>query len=133
MLRSRVHMLTVAAARIEQDHGSPKLIADLREAAKAAAKSRAEGVNQDDDRRRIERQRTLFTMLPVSDSVDRLKRAMMQRVYDCMWDGDCAGADAVAEFLPSADAEKAFQAWTDDTDPKTADKSKFHTGEYGGV
>ena len=39
----------------------------------------------------------------------------MQRVYDLMWDGDTNGADALAEFLPSADADAVFDAWQSDS------------------
>lgn len=127
MRRSRVHMLSVAAARLEQDYANPKLIADIREAAKYAAKKRAEGCDySDEDQHRIERQRTLFAMVPDTHALGRLKDAMLQRAYDLMWDGDCTATDAIAEFLPSADVTRMFEAWERDQDPKTADKSKFY-------
>ncbi len=97
--RSRIHMLTAA----------------LREAAKDEATARAEGRAQTaEDEQRIARQRTLFTMLPDYEATRRLKATMMQRVYDLMWDGDTSGADALLEFLPSADAGHILDAWEKD-------------------
>jgi len=119
-------MLNVAAARLQQDHGNPKLAADLREAAKVLAKNRAEQRLQDDETKRIERQRTLFTMVPDTVAFGRFKDAMLQRAYDLMWDGDCSACDAIAEFLPSADVEKMFDAWQNDQDPNSPQKSKFY-------
>jgi len=116
MSRSRVHLFRVAAARLESDHANPKLVADLKEAAKGEAKRTAEGKGwSPDDVKRVERQRTLFAQLPAYSACDRLKEAMMQRVYDLMWDGDTNGADALAEFLPSADADAVFDAWQSDS------------------
>jgi len=99
--RSRIHMLTVAAARLEQECANPKLIADLREAAKHEAEAYAEGRRHSlDEEKRIERQRTLMQMLPDTRAVDQLKAAMLQRAYDLMWDGNPGACDALAEFLP---------------------------------
>lgn len=66
-------------------------------------------------------------MLPSMSATDRLKEAMMQRVYDLMWDGDCMGADAIAEFLPGDDAARAFDAWLSDQDTGKP-RSKFYEG-----
>jgi len=123
--RSRIHMLMVAAARLEQEGGNPKLIADLRENAKWKASTKAEGRFLDDEERRIGRQRTKFNMLPSSRSTDELRDAMLQRAYDLMWDGMCTECDALVEFLPSADVERMFAAWESDQDGKTP-KSKFY-------
>lgn len=118
-LRSRVHMLSVAAARLESDYANPTLVKHLREAAKAEASRLAEGRGYTrDDESRIERQRTLFGVLPSCNAADRLKSAMMQRAYDLMWDGQCTECDALLEFLPSTDAEKVLSAWENDQDPK---------------
>jgi hypothetical protein len=124
-------MLLVAAARLEQDHANPKLIADLREAAKSETKRRAEGRDwSEEDTKRIERQRTMFAQLPVYAACDRLKAAMQQRVYDLMWDGDTNGADALAEFLPSVDADAVFDAWEADTTAHgDVPRSKWYAGE----
>lgn len=123
-VRSHVHMLTVAAARLDRAGANPKLIADLRAAAKEAASARAEGRGFSlEDAKRIERQRTLFAMLPSTNATDRLKEAMLQRCYDLMWDGDGLACDAVAEFLPSRDVDKMFEAWERDqmgSDPKSS-------------
>lgn len=125
--RSRVHMLSVAAARLESDYANPKLVKDLREAASAEANKLAEGRGYtSEDETRIERQRTLFAVLPSCNAVDRLKAAMMQRAYDLMWDGKCTECDAILEFLPSADAEKVLSAWDNDIDP-----NKERTPFYG--
>lgn len=105
--RSRVHMLTVAAAGLERDHHNPVLVADLRKAAEAAASAKADGRGwTEEDDRRVERQRTLFNSLPSSNATDRLKAAMLQRAYDLMWNGDGLACDAIAEFLPSSEAAK---------------------------
>ena len=130
--RSQIHLLTVAAARLEEDHANPKLIADLREAAgfKAKKRARAETLNDHDaaeDNKRIERQRTLFNTLPDSERVAALRKAMLQRAYDLLWDGDCMGCDALTEFLPSADVEKMLDAWQDDQFDKA--KSKWYGGD----
>jgi len=124
-------MLTVAAARLEQEAANPKLIADLREAAKKEAERVADGRTWDaDEKKRVERQRTLFTMLPVSAAVDRLKDAMMQHAYDLMWNGDTAGTDALLEFLPSKEADRVLDAWEADTMAvgELAARSKFYQG-----
>jgi hypothetical protein len=121
-------MLTVAAARLEQDHGNAKLIEDLRAAAKAHAKNKAEGRLQADEEKRIGKQRTLTAMLPDTRSVDALKAAMLQRAYDLLWDGDWSACDAIIEFLPSADVEKMLNAYDQDQDPKRAEKSQFYAG-----
>jgi hypothetical protein len=126
--RSRVHMLAVAAARLEADHANPKLIADLREAAKEAAGAGADGRGySEDDDRRIEHQRTLFNTLQDSNAADRLRVAMAQRAYDLMWDGDCLACDALLEFLPSDLATEILDAWESDQDGKTP-KTKWHGG-----
>lgn len=127
--RSRVHMLTVAAARLEQDHANPKLIADIKQAAKHEADRKAEGRdwNMDQDRR-VGRQRTLMAMVPDSRAKDDLKSAMLQRAYDLMWEGDCMGCDALTEFLPSAEVEAMFNAWQSDQDGKDA-PSKFYNAK----
>lgn len=113
--RSRIHMLTVAAARLESDYANPKLIADLRAAAKELATAHAEGRGHTpNDEQRIERSRTLFAMLPSCNAVDRFKERMLQRAYDLMWDGDCSATDAITEFLPSKDVDRMFDAWEND-------------------
>ena len=63
-----------------------------------------------EDETRVARQRTLFNMLPSSNSTDRLKEAMLQRAYDLLWDGDTDGCDALIEFLPSDDVTKMLDA-----------------------
>lgn len=113
--RSRVHMLTVAAARLEQDRANPKLIESLRAAAKEHATAKAGDRDYDDEqRKRIDRQRTLFNMLPNGSAKEALKKAALQRAYDLLWDGNCAGCDAVTEFLPSMDVEGMLSDWGSD-------------------
>lgn len=127
--RSRIHMLTVAASRLESEHANPILIADLRKAAKQAADARAEGRGwTDDENRRVEQQRTLFAMLPSTNATDRLKEAMLQRAYDLLWDGDCMGCDALIQFLPSKDVDRMFEAWQEDQ-TNNADKSTFYRSD----
>lgn len=125
--RSRVHMLTVAAARLEQDHANPKLIADLRAAAKVEAEAVADGRRHSpEEQQRIERQCTVFAMLPDMGAVDRLKAAMLQRCYDLMWNGDPLACDALAEFLPERDVERMFNAWEQDQIAGEHPRSEFY-------
>lgn len=127
--RSRIHMLTVAAARLESDYANPKLVADLREAAKHAASRKVDGLRDETaqaEMKRIERQRNLMTMLPDTRSLDTLKEAMLQRAYDLMWDGDCAGTDALTEFLPSRDVTRMFEAWEQDQIAGDQPRSPFY-------
>lgn len=124
--RSRVHMLTVAAARCEAEYANPKLIADLRAAAKQEATARAEGRGWGaDEEKRVERQRTLFNALPSSSATDRLRDAIAQRAYDLMWDGDPIACDALLEFLPSELATEILDAWESDQEGKKP-KTKWH-------
>lgn len=124
--RSRVHMLAVAAARLEEDHANPLLIKGLRDAAKAEEKKLVGGYcYSDEDKRRIERQRTAFTMIEYTRGVERLLNEMLQRAYDLMWEGDALASDAILEFVPEAEAIKMLDAWTDDQMGK-APKSKWY-------
>lgn len=128
--RSRVHMPSVAAARLEQEHANPTLIGHLREAAKAEAKKAADGRGWGpEEQARVERQRTLFAMLPPYAACDRLKGAIMQRAYDLMWDGATDGADALLEFLPEKEAVAVLDAWQADTTAiGKAPRSQFYEG-----
>lgn len=126
--RSRIHMLMVAAARLQEEHASPKLVEDLRAAASEYASRKAQGIGwTDDDERRVERQRTLFNALPSSSATDRLKEAMLQRAYDVLWDGNAAACDALLEFLPSDDVQRLLDAWENDQFSKEP-RSKWHAG-----
>lgn len=64
--------------------------------------------------RRIAQQRNLFTFLAPSRAVDALKAAMLERARDLMDNGQPECADALLEFLPSADATKMLDQWLDD-------------------
>jgi hypothetical protein len=133
MIRSRsaIHLLNMAAARLELDAADPALVKALRQAATLKADKRARGeVARDADaaeeQKLIERQRTLFNILPDSQRKTALKDAMLQRSYDLLWDGDARGCDALIEFLPSDEVEAMLNAWTNDQiEPDTA-KSKWH-------
>lgn len=126
--RSRVHMLTVAAARLQADYANPKLVSDLKAAAMREAEALAEGRRYTaEDETRIKRQRTLFAMLPSCNATDRLRAAMMQRAYDLIWDGQATECDALLEFLPSADAEKVLSAWENDQNPNN-ERTGFYAG-----
>lgn len=129
-VRSHVHMLSVAAARLEQEYGNPKLIGDLREAAKAEAKRLAEGRGWGpEEQARVERQRTLVAMLPPYAACERLKAALMQRAYDLMWDGHAGATDALLEFLPAKDADAVLNAWDADTTAiGDTPRSRFYEG-----
>lgn len=77
------------------------------------------------EEKRIAGQRNLFTFLPVSASVERLKEGMLQRAYDLLTDGSAEACDAITEFLPSADVEKMLDAWTNDQDDNVKEKSRW--------
>lgn len=127
--RSLVHMLTIAAARLEQDHANPKLIEALRGAAKEYAGRRAEGRTWSDaEQRRVDRQRNLFTILIPCPQKDALRDAMLQRAYDLLWDGDAMGCDAILEFVPGAAAEQMLAAWVADQDGKKP-PSQWYSGK----
>jgi hypothetical protein len=80
------------------------------------------------DDRFIDRQRSLFAMLPSSTAAERLKEAMLQRAYDLLWDGDEKGANALLEFLPSYDSEAVLRSWPKDFDGR-ADKSRWYNNK----
>lgn len=131
-MRSRLHMLTVAAARLREDGASPKLIEAVEEFAKldAARLVRGEVRNREfeAEQKRISRQRNFFTFLPPSQAKDDLKASMLQRAYDLMWEGFCTETDAIVEFLPSADVDRMFQAWESDQEGAKP-KSAFYGGK----
>lgn len=128
MSRSRIHLLTVAAARLAESRGEKNTVTALREAAKelAAARARGEGWTPEEDKR-VSRQRNAFSSVLNGPAKDALKQAMLQRAYDLLWDGDCMGCDALIEFLPSRDVDEMFRAWDNDQSDRGS-KSKFFHG-----
>lgn len=126
--RSRIHLMQVAAARLKEDRANPELVsALLQEAARLASKkAQGEGWTPQDEKR-VERQRTAFTMMPSCNAVDRFKEVMMQRAYDLLWDGFATECDALLEFLPSKDADAVLDAWDNDQNEKNA-RSRFYDG-----
>lgn len=124
--RSRIHMLNVAAARLESDRANPKLVLDLRSAATHLSKQKAEGCGYGpEEERRIERQRSLFSMLPSCNATDRLKNAIMQRAYDLLWEGFSTECDTLLEFLPSKDTDKVLSSWESDQS-NSGEKTEFY-------
>lgn len=127
--RSLVHLLHVFADRLEIDHGPKDAVAAIRLFAKDRTIRRAEHRDWNaQEEKRVERQRTLFAMLPSTDATDRLKEAMLQRAYDLLWDGDALGADAIVEFLPSKEVALMLNCWSEDCDDRDGPKSKWHKG-----
>ncbi len=123
--RSRIHMLRVTAMRFEGNAPST-MVETLRKFAQELEAREVDGRTHSlQEEKRIERQRTLFAMLPPSHATDRLKEAMMQRAYDLMWNGDGLATDAILEFLPSKDAEAVLNAWENDLDDNNP-KSRWH-------
>jgi hypothetical protein len=61
--------------------------------------------------KRIERQRTLWAMMPDSTAKDRLKEAMLERAWILLDSGQCDACDALLEFLPSKDAHKMLDEY----------------------
>lgn len=128
MSRSRIALLRLIAMRFE-GNSPDHIVSDLRKFAEELEARTVDGrVNDAAQQRRVERQRTLFAMLPSTSAVDQLREAIMQRAYDLMWDGDGLACDALAEFLPSKSAEEMFDAWERDWLGETADKSRFFKG-----
>jgi hypothetical protein len=127
-LRSQVHMLAVAAARLEQTSSNPRLVADLRKASDDFAKrlSQGEGLDAADDER-IAKQRESFASIPAIPAMS-LRMAMLQRAYDLMWKGDCTACDALVEFLPVEDVEEMFATWEADQEGEA--KSKYYRREF---
>jgi hypothetical protein len=130
--RSEIHMLTVAAARLEQAAANPKLVSDLREAAGISVKKKArreDGRDHDaaERQQQTDRHRHLFELLPNGSDKARLADAMLQYAYDLMWDGDCAGVDALCEFLPGNDVAAMLDAWSSDQFGDQP-KSKWYEG-----
>lgn len=129
--RSQIHLLMVAAARLEQVCGDPKLVADLRQAAKITAKKKARREDARDHdmaerEKRARRHRNLFELVPDGSDKARLKEAMLQYAYDLMWDGDCGSVDVLTEFLPEDDVDAMFRAWEDDQIGSAPNKSKWY-------
>ena len=60
----------------------------------------------DADLRRVERQRTLFTMLTPGHAKDALLDAMLARARIFLEKGRCDEASAILEFLPSAQVDR---------------------------
>lgn len=108
------------AAKCLADDGrtSPKLIEDVRKIGEAVAlhERYVPAKPSPDDERRIGRQRTLFAMLADTRATDSLKEAMMQRAYELLSAGEAVAFDAIAEFLPSTDADAIGGAWLEDQD-----------------
>jgi hypothetical protein len=128
MTRSLVHMLNTFAERLE-GHAPKDAVKALRLFATDRTIRRAEHRDWNaEEEKRVERQRTLFAMLPSSDATDRLKAAMLQRAYDLLWDGDALGCDAILEFLPSGDVDALLNAWSADFDDGKNPKTKWHKG-----
>lgn len=125
-MRSRVHMLRVAAARLEEfSGGNPKLIADLRAAAEAEEQRISFGpADLDEDAARIDALRTAFHAIPNGGAKTAFMRAMLQQAYEHMWNGNTMAVDALTDFLPSIEVEEMFQAWENDDTGKEP-KSKY--------
>lgn len=81
------------------------------------------------EERRADRQRQLMAIVPNSAALTRLKKAMLQRAYDLLWDGQGEACDALTEFLPSADVIRMLNAWSDDQEGREP-KSEWYEN-YG--
>ena len=129
--RSRIHLLTVLAQRLEDDYFDKAAVKTLRDAVKVYAGRRADGATGYDlheEAVRVERQRTAMAIVPDSYALSRLKDVMLQRAYDLLYDGDWTGCDAIAEFLPDDMVKAMLDAWENDIEADSA-KSKFYCGE----
>ena len=122
-VRSQVHMLTVAAARLEQDRANPLLIEALRESAKALASRKVQGRGYTkEDAERIECQRAAFHK---ARSGAEIRDLLLQRAYDLLWEGFATECDALLEFISTADATAMLDAWSADQEGQ-APKSKWY-------
>lgn len=134
MTRSIVHLLNTFATRMEIDHAPKDAVKAMQLFARDRTIARAESRDIRGDQRRheeikrIERQRTMFAMVPDTASATRLKEAMLQRAYDCLWDGDPTACDALLEFLPEKDAEKLLDAWSNDFEAN-GERSRWYGGQ----
>lgn len=123
-------ILNLAAECLQADHRNPKLIEDMRTLA-AEMKKDGRGQYSEEDQKRVDRQRTRFNMLPTGGEKERLKKAMLQRAYDLIWDGDTEGCDALLEFLPSDDVGKLLDTWSADIEIKSDDqRSPWYHAEH---
>jgi hypothetical protein len=119
-------MLAVFATRMEIDHAPADMVKALKLLSSDRTIRAAEHRNWSaEQEKRVERQRTLFAMLPSTNATDRLKDAMLQRAYDLLWDGDSMGCDALIEFMPERDVTRMLDAWSHDFEGDVP-KSKFH-------
>lgn len=67
-----------------------------------------------EETRRVERQRTLFAMLPDTRATDRLKQAMLDRAWVLLDAGECEACDALLEFIPEDEAQKLLDEFFND-------------------
>ncbi len=66
-------------------------------------------VQEHDDQRRVERQRTLVNALPDCKATDKLKEAMIARARWLLERGLYLEAAVLLEFLPSRDADQVLR------------------------
>lgn len=116
--RSLCHLFTVAAARLQTTGGDPVMAKALKKAGDWEAILKAESRNGfwQREQKRIDRQRTLFAMIVTSEAKSAFQRAMLQRAYDLLCDGDATACDALCEFLPSIEVDAMLSAWSQDQD-----------------
>lgn len=91
-------------------HVNPLLVEELEKITREY-KCRDDTLDAHQDRQRIERQRTLFAMMPDTTARDRLKDGIIARAWELLDIGECAACDALLEFVPSKDAEKMLNEY----------------------
>lgn len=132
-MKSKGFVLNLAASCLQANGNNPKLIADVRQIADEWKRDGRGHYSEEDDKR-IDRQRTKFNMLPTCREKDQLKKAMLQRAYDLLWDGDTEGCDALIEFLPSDDVRQMLDAWSADVEPgPEVIRSEWYRSEHAVV
>lgn len=121
--RNRATILELAASCLDDAGRNPKLIEDVRNIARMfrlddAARERAKPMPFDKELRRIEHQRNLFAQVYPSTAKDRLRDGLLARAREILLEqGDGEAADAILEFLPSADAERLLDQVFAEIDP----------------
>lgn len=111
------HVLTVAADCLATQKGiNPILVDEVRELAERETK-KDRTRNRVDHNRLVERQRSLWNMLPDTTAKQRLLEAMLSRAWELLDCGQCEACDALLEFLPSEDAERMLRKYFPDEFP----------------
>lgn len=107
---SKGHTMDIVLAVLKQRGGNPALIDDF-EKIVAEYEGRDRAFDAHKDNKRIERQRTMFAMMPDSTARDRFKESVINRAWELLDAGQADACDALLEFMPSADAYRMLDEY----------------------